>query len=254
MVVMGKGEGDGDRSFPTGQGILGRNRHRACHLLHKTFLETSPMGVFRRKERGAVSHVITFVDDVAMHIPTLDTWDQFVWPLEVAVPRATTEVEQYGYRQGHTIDLGPVMPVTQFKVMDEAEAYLCAARALVFEGSILAYNPARDEAEWVPTCGIMNDLSWVEEKSAVVLVNYVPRISQEAARIAGLGTHRLVSWPDDSSLEEEDDGQAGEEEDEQDEEEDPMDAEEQGEVSPEPSSGSTGLKQGETKQEVEPQG
>ena len=43
-------------------------------------------GVFRRRERGAISHVITFLDDVAMHVPSLDAWDQFVWPLGVAMP------------------------------------------------------------------------------------------------------------------------------------------------------------------------
>ena len=63
-----------------------------------------------------------------------------------------------------------------------------------------------------------------------------------------------MSWPNDSSSEEEDDGQVEEEEDEQDEEEDPTDGEEQGEVSPEPSSGIMGLEQGKTKQEVEPWG
>ena len=59
------------------------------------------------------------------------------------------------------------MLATQFRVTDEVGTYLCVARALVFEGSILAYNPARDEVEWVPTCGMANNLSWVEEKSAV---------------------------------------------------------------------------------------
>ena len=34
-------------------------------------------GVFRRRERGAISHAITFLDDMAMHTPSLDTWDQF---------------------------------------------------------------------------------------------------------------------------------------------------------------------------------
>ena len=129
-----------------------------------------------------------------MCIPSLDAWDQFLWPPGAAVPRATTEVEQYGYCCGHAIDLSPVMPATQFRVTDEAGTYLCAARALVFEGSVLAYNPARDEAEWVPTHGVANDLSWAEEKSAMALANYVPHISQEVARIAGLRTHRLVSW------------------------------------------------------------
>ena len=165
--------------------------------------------------------------------------------------------------------LGPVMPATQFRVTDEKGTYLCAVRALVFEGSVLVYNPARDEAEWVPACGIANNLSWVEERSAVavVLVNYVPRISQEVAHIAGLGAHHLVSWPNNSSSEEEEDGQVEEEEEdgqaeeeedgqaeeEEDEwEEDPVDVEEQEEANPKLSSSGAGLEQGETEREAEP--
>ena len=132
---------------------------------------------------------------------------------------------------------------------DEAGTYLCAVWALVFEGSIPVYNPTRDEVEWVPARGITNDLSWVEEKLAMALANFVPHISQEVASIAGLRTRRLMSWPDDSSLEEEEeDEQEGDEqeEDEQEEEEDEHEeAEGQGEAGPEsPSSGAT-FKQGE---------
>ena len=91
-------------------------------------------GVFRRRERGMISHVITFLDDVAMHVPTLDAWDQFVWLLGVAMPQATMEVEQYSYHRGHTVDLGPVMPATQFRVTDEVGTYLCAVQALCLQG------------------------------------------------------------------------------------------------------------------------
>ena len=160
--------------------------------------ELPPRGVFRRRERGMMSHIITYLDDVAVRVPSLNAWDQFVWLPSVAIPQAATEVEQYGYHRSDTVDLGPVMPVTQFRVTDKAGTYLCAVQALVFEGSILAYNPARDKAEWVPARGITNNLSWVEEKSAMALVNYVPRISQEVAHIAGLGTHCLVSWSNSS--------------------------------------------------------
>ena len=95
-----------------------------------------------------------------MHVPSLDAWDKFVWPPGVAMPWAATEVEQYGYCCGQAVDLGPVMLATQFRVTDEAGTYLCVLWALVFEGSILAYNPPRDKAEWVPAHGITNDLSW----------------------------------------------------------------------------------------------
>ena len=122
----------------------------------------------------------------------------------------------------------------------------------------------------VPTHSIANDLSWVEERSAVALANFMPHVPQEAARIARLRVRCLMSWPNDSSskeeedgqveeeedgqVEEEEDGQAEEEEDEQEDEEDPTDVEEQGEVGPKSPSGGVALEQGETEQEVEPRG
>ena len=83
------------------------------------------------------------------------------------------------------------MPAAQFRVTDKAGTYLCMARALVFQGSILAYNPAKNEAEWVPAHGLANDLTWAEERSAMALANYVPRIPEEAAWIVRLGAHQL---------------------------------------------------------------
>ena len=180
--------------------------------------ELPPRSVFRRRERGPVAYAITFVDELAMWVPSFSTWDQFVWPPAATMPQATTEVEQYGYCCGQVVDLGPVMLVTQFRVIDEEGTYLCVARALVFEGSVLAYNATRDEVEWVPMCSLANDLSWVEEKSTVVLANYVPRISQEGACIVRLGARHLVSWPDDSSSMEEEEEEQEEEEGQEEEE------------------------------------
>ena len=169
-----------------------------------------------------------------MHVPTLNTWDQFVWPPSAAVPRATMEVEQYGYCHGNAIDLSPVMPVDG--VTDEEGTYLCVVWALVFEGSVLAYNPTRDEAEWVPTRSVANDLSWAEERSAVALANYMPCVPQEADCITELRARCLMGWPDDSSSEEEDDEQTEEEDGKQEGDEPEGDeheeAERQGEVDP----------------------
>ena len=41
--------------------------------------ELPPRGVFRRRERDVISHAITFLDDMVVHVPSLDAWDQFVW-------------------------------------------------------------------------------------------------------------------------------------------------------------------------------
>ena len=149
--------------------------------------ESAPRAIYHKREDGPIAHVITFLDELAIQVPSLDAWDQLVWLPTVAIPQALTEAELYGYCCGQVVDLGLMMPVAQFWVTDEAGTYLCIARALVFEGSILAYNPAKNEAEWVPAHGLPNDLTRTEERSAVALANYAPHIPDEAARIMRLG-------------------------------------------------------------------
>ena len=201
--------------------------------------ELPPRSIFRRRERGPVAYAITFLDELAIRVPSLNAWDQFIWLPAVAMPQALMEVEKYRYCHGQAIDLGPIMPVMQFRVTDKVRTYLCVARALVFEGSILAYNPTRDEVEWVPACGLANDLTWAEEKSAMAQANYMPCIPQEAAQIARLGTCHLMSWPVDSSTLEK-------------EEEEQEEGEEWEEVDPELPSTDAELKQGEEEGELEP--
>ena len=203
--------------------------------------EPPPRGIFHKREEGLVAYVITFVDELAIWMPSLDAWDQFVWLPAVAVLQALTEAEPYGYCCSQAVDIGPVMPVAQLRVTDEAGTYLCVARALVFKGSVLAYNPTRYEVEWVPTCGLTNDLTWAEERSTVPLANYVLCVSQEAARIMRLGACRLVSRPANSSTSEE-------EEEEQEEQKEQEQEEEQEEVDPELPITDAELKQGEEDQ------
>ena len=158
----------------------------------------------RQRENDPIAHVITFLDELAVRVPSLDAWNQLVWPPTVAALQALMEAELYGYCCGQAVDLSPMMPAAQFQVTDEGGAYLCIVRALVFKGNVLAYNPAMNEAEWIPVCSLTNDLTWAEERSAVALANYVPHIPAEVAWIARLGAHQIVSCTDDSStLEEE---------------------------------------------------
>ena len=174
------------------------------------------------------------------------------------MPRAAMEVEQYGYRHSNTVDLSLVMPAMEFRVTDEEGTYSCVVWALVFEGSVLVYNPARDEVEWVPACRVIKDLSWAEERSAVALANYMPCVPQETDRIAELRACHLLGWLDDSSSEEEDDEQIEKEDGKQEGDEPEGDEHEEtegrGEADPKSSSSGTVLEQGETELEVEPQG
>ena len=172
----------------------------------------------------------------------------------MAIPRAATQVEQYGYCRGNAVDLGTVMPVMEFRVTDKEGAYLCMAWALIFEGSILAYNPTRDEVEWVPAHGVTNNLSWAEEKMAVALANFVPHTPQEVDRIAELGTHHLLGWTNDSSTEEEEQTPEEDVEPEGDEPEGDEHKEIEGwvETNPKPPSSDTMCGQGKTELEIKP--
>ena len=116
-----------------------------------------------------------------------------------ATPQVLQESELYGYCCGQAVNMGPVMPAAQFWVTDEAGNYLCVARALTFEGSVLTYNPAQNEAEWVLVRGLANDLTPGEERSAIALTNYVLWVTREVVRIARLGASQIVNWPSESS-------------------------------------------------------
>ena len=79
--------------------------------------EPTPRALYHQRYNGPTTHVIFYLDELAVHIPTLEAWDQKVWPTMVAIPHALTEAEWYGYCQGQAVDLGPVMPAAQFRVM-----------------------------------------------------------------------------------------------------------------------------------------
>ena len=59
--------------------------------------ELPPKSILRRRERGPGAYVITFVDELAVQVPSLNAWDQFIWLLAVAMPWILMEAEQYGY-------------------------------------------------------------------------------------------------------------------------------------------------------------
>ena len=167
----------------------------------------APRALSHKRENSPTAHVITFLDELVVWVPSLDAWDQLVWLPTAAIPWALTEAELYGYCSSQVVDLSPVMLAAQFWVTDKGGTYLCIARALVFEGSVLAYNPAKNKAEWVPVHGLANDLTWAKERSAIALANYVPHIPEEEARITRLGARRIVSWPDNSSTLKEEEAQ-----------------------------------------------
>ena len=88
------------------------------------------------------------------------------------------------------MELGLTMPPSQFCISNPSREFICFARGLFFEGSVLAYDPITNGAEWIPVCGTAGDPSWMEEMLALVLYNMLPRILDEGAeRLARFGEH-----------------------------------------------------------------
>ena len=139
--------------WPMREALEGKASSLVCAFWHETgtYLtvasiklcwEPTPRALYCQRESGPTAHIITFLDELAVHVPSLNAWNQLVWPPVVAILWALTEAELYGYCHGQAADLGPVMPAAQFQVREEGGAYLCFVRALVFEGSVLVYNSA----------------------------------------------------------------------------------------------------------------
>ena len=77
------------------------------------------------------------------------------------------------------LDIGRHMPGFRLMLQDDNEQYLHSGRALIFEGSMLVYNPQRDIAQWVPVCGMSATLMMPELRAAYDLNNFVPSPSKE---------------------------------------------------------------------------
>ena len=144
--------------WPVGEALEVKASPLVCAFWHETGAdltvaslklcwEPTPRSLYRQRECGPTTHIITFLDELAVHVPSLNAWDQLVWLPAVAIPCALTEAELYGYCCSQVVDLSPVMLVAKLQVTEEGGAYLCIARALVFQGSVLAYNPTMNKAE-----------------------------------------------------------------------------------------------------------
>ena len=61
--------------------------------------EPTPRALYHQRDNGPTAHVISYQDELAVCVPTLDAWDQMVWPTVAAILRTLTEAELYGYCQ-----------------------------------------------------------------------------------------------------------------------------------------------------------
>ena len=101
-----------------------------CGFWHKTDVdltmasikhcwEPTPRTLHHQRDNGPPTHVISYLDELAVRHPTHEAWDELVWPSMAVTPEVPTEAESYSYCQGQAVDLGPMMPAVQFRVTNE---------------------------------------------------------------------------------------------------------------------------------------
>ena len=105
----------------------------------------------------------------------------FAWDL-FAFPKTDEECwreEALCYHPGKMLDVGTRMPGLRLMLQDDKGEYPNMGHALIFEGSMLVYNPQRDIAQWVPIQGTSATLTMPELRAANDLNNMVPSPSSK---------------------------------------------------------------------------
>ena len=120
---------------------------------------------------GIRQDIVRKLDEVATRCPSPIAWDPFAFPL---TDDMCWREEALCYRPGKTLDVGARMPGFKIMLQDDKGEYPHTGRALIFEGSMLVYDPQRDIAQWVPVRGMSGTLTMPELRAAHDLNNMVP--------------------------------------------------------------------------------
>ena len=120
---------------------------------------------------GIRQNIVRKLDEVATRCPSPIAWDPFAFPLLMI----------HGWRE-EALCTGPERHLTSERVCPDSKScsrddkgeYPYSGCALIFEGSMLVYNPQRDIAQWVPVRGMSGTLTMPELRVAHDLNNMVP--------------------------------------------------------------------------------
>ena len=120
---------------------------------------------------GPHTVVIDYLDKLVMRRPLHKAWDEFAWQEPPIMPTSDIGLT---YIVGCMVEMGVHMLPVWFHINDEAGGFLGYAGGLLFEGTILAYDPSTNKAEWIPMCGSVKTLTATEQASVTDLCNMVP--------------------------------------------------------------------------------
>ena len=87
---------------------------------------------------GIRRDIVRKLDKVATRCLSPNAWDPFAFPL---TDDMCWRMEALCYRPGKTLDVGARMPDFKLMLQDDKGEYPYSGRALIFEGSMLVYDP-----------------------------------------------------------------------------------------------------------------
>ena len=99
---------------------------------------------------GMRQGIVRKLDEAAMRCTSSIAWDQFAFP---QTDQEYWREEALCYHTGKMLDIRTRMLGFRLMLQDDKGQYPHSSRTLIFEGSMLVYDPQHDIAQWVPIWG-----------------------------------------------------------------------------------------------------
>ena len=99
---------------------------------------------------GMRQGIVSKLDEAAMWCTSNTVWDQFAFP---QMDQGYWREEALCYHPGKMLNVGTCMPGFRLMLQDDKGQNPHSGTTLIFEGSMLVYDPQRDIVQWVPIWG-----------------------------------------------------------------------------------------------------
>ena len=119
---------------------------------------------------GIRQSIINKLDKTATRVTSTIMWDKFAFP---QMDEEYWREEALCYCPGKMLDVGTCMPGFRLMLQEDRGQYPYSGCTLIFEGSMLVYDPQWDITQWVPIQGTSATLTMSELCTANDLNNMV---------------------------------------------------------------------------------
>ena len=98
--------GPGDQSLPIGVCLLVCETDIDLMMASiKHCWEPSSRTLHHQQDNSPTTHIISYLNELAVCLPTNEAWDELVQPSTAVIPQVPTEAKSYRYCQGQAVDL-----------------------------------------------------------------------------------------------------------------------------------------------------